>query len=115
MQYAAEVTHPTPEGTSNGLIQLCGQVSVVFVYIMAALRTANGSFTVSLVLSSVLLAVGALVVSRLKDAAPAPAGASGAAPAGRLAGEAAPGATETSLTPSDPSRPARSALPARRD
>lgn len=96
MQYAAEVTYPTPEGTSNGLIQLCGQVSVVFVYIMAALRTANGSFTVSLVLSSVLLAVGALVVSRLKDAAPAPAEASGAAPAGRLAGEAAPGATETS-------------------
>ena len=43
MQYAAEITYPTPEGTSNGLIQLFGQASVVFVYIMAALRTANGS------------------------------------------------------------------------
>ncbi len=73
MQYAAEITNPTPEGTSNGLIQLCGQVSVVWVYIMAALRTADGSFTVSLVLSAVLLAVGALVVSRLKDPGPAPA------------------------------------------
>jgi len=71
MQYAAEITNPTPEGTSNGLIQLCGQVSVVFVYIMAALRTSNGSFTVSLVLSAALLAACALAVSRLKDAAPA--------------------------------------------
>ena len=39
MQYAAEVTYPTPEGTSNGLVQLCGQCSVVFVYIMGPLRT----------------------------------------------------------------------------
>jgi MFS family permease len=31
MQYAAEITQPTPEGTSNGLIQLFGQASVVFV------------------------------------------------------------------------------------
>ncbi len=70
MQYAAEITNPTPEGTSNGLIQLCGQVSVVYVYIMAALRTSNGSFTVSLLLSAVLLVACALAVSRLKDAAP---------------------------------------------
>ena len=39
MQYAAEVTFPTPEGTSNGLVQLCGQCSVVFVYLMGPLRT----------------------------------------------------------------------------
>ena len=85
MQYAAEVTYPTPEGTSNGLIQLFGQVSVVFVYIMAALRTADGSFTVSLVLASGLLIVGAIAISRLKDAAPA----------GQPAGEAAPAAEPT--------------------
>ena len=60
MQYSAEITNPTPEGTSNGLIQLCGQVSVVFVYVMAALRTSNGSFTVSLLLSAGLLAASAL-------------------------------------------------------
>ena len=57
MQYAAEVTYPTPEGTSNGLVQLCGQCSVVFVYIMGPLRTESGSFAVSLVLMSALLAV----------------------------------------------------------
>ena len=34
MQYSAEITHPTPEGTSNGLIQLAGQTSVVLVYLM---------------------------------------------------------------------------------
>jgi cyanate permease len=70
MQYAAEVTFPTPEGTSNGLVQLSGQCSVVFVFIMGPLRTDSGSFAVSLVLMSVLLAVCAVVVSRLKDAPP---------------------------------------------
>src|SRR5215210_8121412 len=50
MQYAAEVTQPTPEGTSNGLIQLFGQASVVFVYIMEALRRPDGSFTPALLM-----------------------------------------------------------------
>ena len=48
-QYAAELTRPTPEGTSSGLIQLCGQASVVFVYAMDATRTADGAFTPSLI------------------------------------------------------------------
>jgi cyanate permease len=68
MQYAAEITFPAPEGTSNGLVQLCGQGSVVFVFLMGVLRTGSGSFAVSLVLMSVLLAVSAVVVSRLGDA-----------------------------------------------
>lgn len=68
MQYAAEVTYPTPEGTSNGLIQLFGQASVVFVYLMAALRTPQGSFTPALLLATVLLAFSVLLASRLKDA-----------------------------------------------
>jgi MFS family permease len=67
MQYASEVTQPTPEGTSNGLIQLVGQASVVFVYIMAALKTADGSFTPALLLALGLLLVGALVVTQMKD------------------------------------------------
>lgn len=73
MQYAAEVTWPTPEGTSNSLVQLCGQVAVVYVYFMSALRLADGSFLVSLLLSCALLLVVALVVSRLREAGrPAP-------------------------------------------
>jgi MFS family permease len=70
MQYAAEITYPTPEGTSNGLIQLCGQVSVAFVYVMSALRADDGSFTLSLVLSAGLLLLSAVVVSRLREPRP---------------------------------------------
>jgi MFS family permease len=67
MQYAAEVTQPTPEGTSNGLIQLFGQASVVFVYIMEALKTSNGSFTPALLLAIGLLIVSSLLVMQMKD------------------------------------------------
>lgn len=67
MQYAAEVTQPTPEGTSNGLIQLFGQASVVFVYIMEALKTSNGSFTPALLLAIGLLVVSSLLVKQMKD------------------------------------------------
>jgi MFS family permease len=67
MQFAAEITHPTPEGTSNGLVQLCGQAAVVFVYMMEALRTPDGAFTTSLLLSVGLLLICVLVISKLKD------------------------------------------------
>jgi len=67
MQYSAEVTVPTPEGTSNGLIQLFGQVSVVFVYVMGAMRTPEGSFTPSLLLMAGLLVLGLLLSTQMKD------------------------------------------------
>jgi MFS family permease len=67
MQYAAEITQPTPEGTSNGLIQLFGQASVVFVYIMEALKGPDGSFTPALLLALGLMALSVLLITRLKD------------------------------------------------
>lgn len=67
MQYAAEITHPTPEGTSNGLIQLFGQGAVVFVYIMEAMKRSDGSFTPSLLLATGLLVVSAALVTQMKD------------------------------------------------
>ncbi|MBZ0279995.1 MAG: MFS transporter [Anaerolineae bacterium] len=67
MQYAAEITHPTPEGTSNGLIQLFGQASVVFVYIMDALKNPDGSFTPGLLLAVGLLVVSAALITQLQD------------------------------------------------
>jgi MFS family permease len=67
MQYAAEVTHPTPEGTSNGLIQLFGQASVVFVYIMEALKAPDGAFTPALLLAVGLLLVSAVLILQMKD------------------------------------------------
>jgi hypothetical protein len=67
MQYVAEVTYPAPEGTSTGLIQLFGQVSVVFVYIMIAMKSKDGSFTPSLVLAIMLLVVLVGVITQMKD------------------------------------------------
>jgi MFS family permease len=67
MQYAAEITYPTPEGTSNGLIQLFGQASVVFVYTMEATKAADGSFTPALLIEIVLLLISAFLITRLKD------------------------------------------------
>jgi MFS family permease len=67
MQYAAEITYPTPEGTSNGLIQLFGQASVIFVYIMDAMKSPDGSFTPALLLAIGLMLASVLVITRLKD------------------------------------------------
>ncbi|MCJ7695085.1 MAG: MFS transporter, partial [Anaerolineaceae bacterium] len=67
MQYSAEITHPTPEGTSNGLIQFVGQGSVVFVYVMQAMKTENGSFTPSLILGIALLLFSIFFIIKMKD------------------------------------------------
>ncbi len=67
MQYAAEITHPTPEGTSAGLIQLFGQASVIFVYIMEALKTPDGAFTPALLLAVGLLGVSVIFILLLRD------------------------------------------------
>jgi MFS family permease len=67
MQYVAEVTYPAPEGTSNGLIQFAGQLSVVYVYIMEAMKSPNGAFTPSLVLSVGLLIIMVGVITQMKD------------------------------------------------
>jgi MFS family permease len=70
MQYAAEITQPTPEGTSNGLIQLFGQASVVFVYIMEAIKGPDGSFTPGLLLAIGLMLLSTLAILQLKDPQP---------------------------------------------
>jgi MFS family permease len=78
MQYCAEITQPTPEGTSTGLIQLFGQASVVFVYLMEALRSADGAFTPALLAAVGLLVVSALAATRMEEAGkstPVPAAA----------------------------------------
>ncbi|MBK9925139.1 MAG: MFS transporter [Anaerolineales bacterium] len=67
MQYAAEITYPTPEGTSNGLMQLTGQGAVVFVAIMEKLKTSNGSFTPALLLAIGLLIASTIFVTQMKD------------------------------------------------
>jgi len=67
MQYAAEITYPTPEGTSNGLIQLFGQASVIFVNVMDVMKTPEGSFTLSLLLMVGLLVLSSILILFMKD------------------------------------------------
>jgi MFS family permease len=67
MQFATELTYPTPEGTSNGLMQLFGQLSVVYVYIMEWMKSSDGSFTPSLILAAVLLVICVSVITFLRD------------------------------------------------
>jgi MFS family permease len=67
MQYSAEITHPTPEGTSNSLIQLFGQAAVVFVYVMEAMKTPDGSFTPSLLLALALMVVSVILIALMRE------------------------------------------------
>ncbi len=49
-QYGAEITLPAPEGTSNSLLIVMGQVSgIACIFAMDALKAADGSMTASLV------------------------------------------------------------------
>ncbi len=66
-QYVAEITHPAPEGTSNGLLNLAGQASVVFIYGMEALKGKDGSFRPSLLVLTGLMVVCVFLILWLKE------------------------------------------------
>lgn len=66
-QYASETALPTPEGTSNGLISLAGQISVVLVYVMEPLQKATGSYVFPLIIFAALLAVSAALATTLGE------------------------------------------------
>jgi len=68
-QYGAEITHPTPEGTSNGLLLLMGQVSgILFILGMDGLKSpADGAMTLPLSVLVGLLALSLLLSTRLKE------------------------------------------------
>ncbi len=70
-QYGAEITRPTPEGTSNGLLLLMGQVSgIAFILGMDSLKDpVTGSMTPSLIGLTALLAVCILVATRMRESA----------------------------------------------
>ncbi|MEN6482639.1 MAG: MFS transporter [Anaerolineaceae bacterium] len=69
-QYAAEITFPSPEGTSNGLLNLAGQLSVVFIYSMEALKSPDGSFTNSMLIMVVMMAIAAGLTTRMNESTP---------------------------------------------
>jgi len=58
-QYGAEITYPTPEGTSNGLLLLMGQISgILFIFGMDAFKSpATGSMSLPLAVMIGLVAL----------------------------------------------------------
>lgn len=69
-QYGAEVTHPTPEGTSNGLLLLMGQISgIVFILGLDSFKSPEtGSMTLPLVALIGLMVISLLFCTRLGEA-----------------------------------------------
>jgi len=70
-QYGAEIAYPAPEGTSNGLLLLMGQISgIIFILGMDQFKSAGtGSMTVSLVILVGLLFISFLIATRLRESA----------------------------------------------
>jgi cyanate permease len=68
-QYGAEITHPTPEGTSNGLLLMMGQISgIAFIFAMDALKSPQtGAMTVSLNVLIALMVVSILLGALLQE------------------------------------------------
>lgn len=68
-QYGAEVAYPAPEGTSNGLILLMGQIAgIIFIFGMDSLRSpTTGSMSASLGLLIGLMVVSFLLATRLSE------------------------------------------------
>jgi len=68
-QYAAEITHPAPEGTSNTLLLLMGQVSgILFILGMDALRVRpSGAMTTSLLILISLSLLNVLLALTLPE------------------------------------------------
>lgn len=69
-QYGAEITLPAPEGTSNGLLILMGQISgIVFILGMDAMKSPQtGSMTTSLLILVGLFVVAFVLALRLREA-----------------------------------------------
>jgi cyanate permease len=70
-QYGAEIAYPAPEGTSNGLLLLMGQISgIAFIFGMDFFKSpVNGSMTTSLVILTGLLLLSFILATSLRESA----------------------------------------------
>jgi len=68
-QYGAEITYPTSEGTSNGMMLLMGQISgIAFIFAMDIFKSPQtGSMTIPLLVLIALMFVGILMSTQLKE------------------------------------------------
>jgi len=69
-QYGAEVTVPTPEGASNSLLLLMGQVSgIIFIFGMDMFKSSEtGSMALPLTVLIISMVVSLFLSSKLKEA-----------------------------------------------
>lgn len=69
-QYGAEITFPAPEGTSNGMLLLMGQVSgIIFILALDSFKSpTTGAMTLPLIALTGLMLVGLVISTRLKEA-----------------------------------------------
>ncbi len=68
-QYGAEITYPTAEGTSNGLMILAGQISgIAFIFGMDLFKdSSTGSMTKPMIIMLALTIIGLISTSQLKE------------------------------------------------
>jgi MFS family permease len=68
-QYGAEITYPTSEGTSNGMMLMMGQISgIAFIFAMDIFKSPQtGSMTIPLIVLIALMFIGILMSTQLKE------------------------------------------------
>lgn len=68
-QYGAEIAYPAPEGTSNGLLLMMGQISgIIFILAMDIFKNpTSGSMTYPLLVMVGLLLVAEILATRLRE------------------------------------------------
>jgi MFS family permease len=68
-QYGAELTHPAPEGTSNTLLLVVGQISgIIFIFGMDALKApASGEMTASLLILAGLAVICIVLAAMIRE------------------------------------------------
>ena len=71
-QYGAEITYPAPEGTSNGLLLMVGQISgILFIFGMDGFKAPNtGSMALPLAVLIILMVAALLLTARLRESRP---------------------------------------------
>jgi len=67
LQYATEICYPAPEGTSQGVFNIAGQIAVVGVSAMGWSNDVYGSFAPSLIAFAAAMALAAVFVWIMKE------------------------------------------------
>lgn len=69
LQYGSEIAYPAPEGTSNGILMMMGQISgVIFIFGMDAMKSpSTGSMSISMIILIILMVLTTFLCTALKE------------------------------------------------